>query len=751
MVLIILASFSLNASEFGGIPSNRELMDALDYMNLDLQPVLKWKNKGQEEKAIKELLDYFKEKSADRYYFNWENFENRFELYERKYPEKFKTHNNLASYHLSTYGAETSWKLPFKDLKGNDVTAYELRHLARQQKSADMTLMYYFNQEDPKYQNYFVRQVADLNRAYLSGDYDDEGNGVFEAYRAGKRIHNWLFNHHAYLASQDYSEEHQLLLVRTFMYHGLELAERTRKNRYGNHHTKGLVALFEIAAVFPEFTLSKKWQQQAIDGLVWHIEREINPDGFQFERSVHYHMGDIENYFRVYQLAKINGIELPEVFTRQFRKMFEAMVKLAQPNRRLPVLQDDTDVPYHTNNDVSGVMTTGTLLFEQPVFRYFAGDELDPSVYWLLRDNQLDILASVIPAAPQIESCALEETGYYIMRSGWDENDLYLTITAGLSKNKPDHQHGDMLGMVAYANGHEILPNYQVRYKHAEYKDFKNSWLKNIALVDSIPLGRRWRSNKGRSGFGKWHYLPESQVQSWISEDAFDYFCGTHSGYDTIGVTYEREVLFLKDVGWLVADHFNGTSTHEFQQVWQGRLGQIDDHVYVKTLSDGSGLILNQVNPVEYRIAHGSFRNEISNTTMSWEEDSTFSFFSLLIPFKSPVAMNDIITHLNAKNQVASWQIDRISSDEDKLLSSLIVDNGKSIFYFNRKSESGKNTNFLFRDTASFLVSKRGKSKEIQLLGSSENILNIMNAEDKVKTSKRMLPGDTIRIPILNN
>ncbi len=55
------------------------------------------------------------------------------------------------------------------------------------------------------------------------------------------------------------------------------------------------------------------------------------------------------------------------------------------------------------------------------------------------------------------------------MREGWKPDDKMMIVSAGLDGEKPDHQHGDMLGIQAMANGKIILPNYQVRYSLEDF------------------------------------------------------------------------------------------------------------------------------------------------------------------------------------------------------------------------------------------------------------------------------------------
>lgn len=703
------------------VPTDQEIFNAVDIRVPEIKNAVDLFQKGETESARKLLAGYFKEKSAQRYYFNWEKFEDRFREYRTIYQEAKEGHYHLSDYQISHYNAETSWQLPFRDLTGEEVTAYQLRHLARQQKSADMAIVYFYENEDPQYLDYFVRQVADLNRAFDAGEYDDAGNGIYERFRAGKRIHNWLFAHHAYLASDEYDWEAQFLLIKTFVHHAAQLEKRTKSYSPGNHHTKGLVALFEIAVIFQEFKDSEVWQKQAIDGLMAHMEREINADGFQFERSVHYHKGDIENYFRVYQLAKINNIDLPEAFEVKFWKLFIALVLLAQPNRRLPVLQDDTDIPLADYNDMDDAMTVGAIVFQEPTFKYFSSDKVHHRLYWLFRENQLDQLDHIPSERPEIGSVALAETGYYIMRNGWDVNDCYMTITAGLSEEKPDHQHSDMLGIVAYANGHAVLPNYQVKYNYPDFMDFKNSWVKNVALVDNIPQGTVWKPNSGGSGFGKWLDLPKPEVLAWVSTNNFDYFAGKHNGYENIGVHYIREVLFIKDGLWIVRDRFESAESHTYQQLWQGDYTVSDNQHLYSEFEDGSGLAIVQLPEAEYEIAHGQNRDK-GNVLFSVKGQRNFSFTTLLMPFDSVSNRGFYDRYFvisRGDNQPVISNGIKVDADW------IIKDTSENYYVLGLNELSGKRTRIVFAEPSCAVIQKSGRGCQITCLGNGENEMTV--------------------------
>jgi hypothetical protein len=627
------------------------------------------------EKALKALAEYLRAAYAQRYYVDWRNAPNRFADYRRRFPEREVSHRRLAAIHTGLYPAAARWKLPYRNLLGDEVTAYELRHLARQHKVLDMAFVHHYDGGAPAPVDYFSTQMRSLNAAFEAGEFEDDngGNGVYESFRAGYRVMNWLQIHALFLGSESYDWRDQLDLVRSLLHTAAILQRKNVSFRYGNHQTRGVVALAMVAILFRDFSGTRAWYDQAMSILGQHLEKEVNADGFQFERSVHYHVGDIYNYFQVMQLAQLNNYPVPPAWRGKLESMFDAAVTLARPDRHLPVLQDDTDRPWAEYNEMGDFMLLGSMLFNDPVYNYFAGETVAPAVYWWLRDEQIAAIGSLERQRPALGSDALPDTGYYVMRDGWAAGDHHLVISAGLSAQKPDHQHGDMLGLVAHANGQEILPNYQVRYSLPDYEHFKNSLVKNVAMVDGLLQGRGWKSNKGGSGFGKWERLPSPEVITWLTRDDWDFFAGTHDGYADLGVEYVRKVLFLKGLGWIVRDVFESSSgEHRYQQVWQGHYSpETDDKHHRATFADGSGLDVLQLGRGEPSWAVSSRRgkgNLIYTLTGAPGE-----FTTLLYPFDSFGAR--IQTPFSGQKQLSAggWTL-RTGAGEDLQSGGLLTD-----------------------------------------------------------------------------
>lgn len=705
-------------------------------------------------KGLQALAEYFRENFSTRFFFNWKNLEERFRFYSDHFPSRLATHRQNTDIHMGLYPAAANWKLPYQNLKGDPVSAYELRHLARQHKMLDMAFMYHYENHPPEYIDYFTRQMRSLNAAFESGQFEDDngGNGVYESFRAGYRVMNWLQVHAFYLGSEHYSWQDQIELIRTLLHTGAILHSKNKTFRYGNHQTRGVAALAMIAILLRDFEGTDTWYRDAMAILGQHLEKEVNSDGFQFERSVHYHISDIYNFFQVLQLAQLNGFPVPAEWRQKLKGMFDAAVLMARSDRRLPVFQDDTDQPWAEYNEMGDFMLLGSVLFDDPVINYFASDSVASSVYWLLRNEQIEAIGQLERRRPMVLSTELPKTGYYVMRDGWDKDDFYMAITAGLSEHKPDHQHGDMLGLVARANGQDILPNYQVRYFLDDFEYFKNSFVKNVAIIDGIPQGIGWKSNKGGSGFGKWEELPTPRVISWIKRDNWDFFAGSHDGYTDLGVDYYRKVLFIKGLGWIVRDLFDSsTGEHSFQQIWQGHYSdEGSGNHHRSTFADGSGLEILQLGDLAESWSSAVRRGK-GNLVYAVEGNGV-DYTTLLYPFKS--FSNRIPEPFFKEGRMnANGWIVRTRGDEDMEVgwfttdARLIIENETETFLIGATRISRGANFFKVEEQSDFHLDMQSRqSSELTSLGHKS--LDVTSIIDGVEEPGHLPPGSSVPLTL---
>lgn len=663
------------------------------------------------------LAKYFRQKFSERYFYDWQNIDARFSTYETLYAAKEKSHQERALDHMAKYDGPAQWKLPFNYKNGKPVNAYALRHLARQHKMVDIAYQYHYQNKEAKYIDYFTKQLASLNSSFHKGAYEkiEDGNGVYEAFRSGYRVLNWLHIHNLFLGQVDYSDEEQLTTIATLLQHGAHLYKRNAKFHAGNHQTRGLSALAIVAILLRDFEGTDKWYAHAMDLLEEHLRKEINEDGFQFERTVHYHISDIGNYYYVYQLAKISKLTVKPFWKEKLKSLFESLIKIAYPDKSAPVLSDDTDNPWAEKNDISGALTLGYLLFEAPEMGYFANKKVQAKMFWYVTDKQLEMLNNIEIKVPTMKSVEFPVTGYYIMREGWKATDKMMMISAGLDAKKPDHQHGDMLGVQAVANGKVILPNYQVRYPLKDLELFKNSMTKNVALVDNELQGKQYKSNKGGSGFGKFKELPNPTTITWQKNKDLDVFIGSHDGFKNVGVNYSRQVMYIKDGFWIVKDNFKSNSPHAYKQVWQGHYSlEAAPNLLRSTFDNASGLDIYQLKNIDAVTTEGQRGKQWS--VLSKDAATDFSFITVLYPYKgygNRIDETEKLPNIKGwKSETSQWY----TKGENHV--SLSKEN-KGCF-FSVKQVRLKNINIDFSRLADVFVNHNGTQLVVQNIGAEE-------------------------------
>lgn len=712
------------------VVSNKELVELLK------DDVNEFVGSGSEV-SENDLARYFRQKFSERFFYDYQTFYDRLAHYNGLYKIS-QVHQERAFEHMGNYADSTQWILPFNFLNGEPVNAYALRHLARQHKMVDIAFLYFYKDKDPKYIQYFENQMQSLNSALNTDQYEkiEDGNGVYEAFRSGYRVLNWLWIHNMFLNEPEYSDKDQLITIATLLQHGQHLYERNAQFHSGNHQTRGVSALAMLSILFRDFKGTDDWYERAMLRLGEHMDKEINDDGFQFERSVHYHMSDINNYFYVYQLAKINGVEVDKVWEAKLRGLFKTLVKIAYPDRSAPVLQDDTEIPWAETNDISGAMTLGYLLFEEPEFGYFASDKVDDRMYWFLNNDQVKMLEDIKQQKPTYGSLSFEDTGYFIIREGWGADDKMMIISAGLDAEKPDHQHGDMLGIQAMANGHAILPNYQVRYPLKDFVFFKNSMVKNVALVDNELQGKKWTFNKGGSGFGKFQELPKPEVIAWEVNDDFGLFAGRHDGFENVGVNYTRQVIFVKNEFWIVKDDFRSTENHNYKQVWQGHYTHENGPNLLRaTAADASGHDILQLIYTDTVISSGTRGKQWS--VISKLNQKEFDFISIIYPFQGH---NKRLDEEREEMMINEWEVNQsgweIDGDNPISLSSK-----KGTYLFNVKEMKNQNLTIKSSDKSDFFIKTTKSQLFIFSIGTKNLSITIKTQSKSKKVTRLLEPG----------
>jgi hypothetical protein len=327
--------------------------------------------------------------------------------------------------------------------------------------------------------------------------------------------------------------------------HGKRLALR---HRQGNWLIMEMNGLAQIGILYPELADAENWYAYAVKKLGEELERQIYPDGFQYELSTNYHFVVINNYHRLMQVMKAYGKPVPAGYAEKLEKAAEVHVKIMQPDGRIPDINDGN------NGYTASFLGSLTDLFpENKVFQ------------WVVSGGKEG-------RKPDYRSVALPYSGFMIMRSGWERDSLWAFFDA--APFGTGHQHEDKLNLLLYAGGKLVLTeggNYA--YDTSEMRRYVlSSRSHNTMRLDGTDQNRRLNY--------RWHdgdISAHSGLKYRIEGD-FDYAEGEYNeGYGPgadRSVSHRRSVLFLKKTPadlspfFVVIDRFFAGEEHFYETLW---------------------------------------------------------------------------------------------------------------------------------------------------------------------------------------
>ncbi|MCD6289926.1 MAG: alginate lyase family protein, partial [Anaerolineae bacterium] len=342
-------------------------------------------------------------------------------------------------------------------------------------------------------------------------------------------------------------------MARSYLEHGRYLL--AHQAMFGNNWFQvESTGLGVTALLFPEFKESQRFLHCALRRLEWINRVCFLPDGFQAECSTTYHWFPLRGIASLYELAKLTGYELPDDFDELVERAFNVYVDIAQPDLNMPLLNDCS--PRLVS--VVEPLALGAKLFpEREDFRYMATRR---------REGK----------PPAYTSIAHPHAGYYISRSGWDEDALYTIFDAGYYGL--GHQHEDKLNFVLYAQGRPLIFDPSIyQYKLDAFEPYwRGPRGHNAILVDGKGQNRRLLD----------HPEPKPDPDTtWITGSRFDFGLGWYKdGFATRSVgrapieadrtsldrsiQHARALLTIKGEYVVLVDWILGDGEHTVEQVF---------------------------------------------------------------------------------------------------------------------------------------------------------------------------------------
>ena len=445
---------------------------------------------------------------------------------------------------------------------------------------------------------------------------------------AGRRIQNWIFAHYYFVSTT------RLSCITPGFYRSF-LESLHRQVSYlrdhvtpaRNHRTLELCAIFLAAVVFPEFSESREWLTWSRDELIKNIQSDLQPDGVHCEQSTDYHHLVLKNYLWVKKLARLNQIEMPEPFDQLVTKALEFSLYSHRPDGMIPALSDGDSRCF--------------LDLLQQGYELYGGEDL---LYGASRGTE--------GQPPAMRSKGFPHSGYYVLRSGWGDQDepyqdaRYLIFDCG-PLGAGNHGHLDLLSFEAAAYGKPLIVD-PGRYTYDESGSinwrvrFRGTAYHNTVLIDQQNQTRyEWRKNRFKIAGPE----PERTLVTFVSKPGFDYLHAIARSHE-YPVVHERKVFFVNGEYWVILDLLQAEESHRYDLLFhlaplaQGAVSLSMSH---KTLSIHSPQLLlahplvPTVRPsIEEGFVSTSYgKKEPAPIVQLTQQASNTCFVTVVYPYKS--------------------------------------------------------------------------------------------------------------------
>jgi len=304
-----------------------------------------------------------------------------------------------------------------------------------------------------------------------------------------------------------------------------------------NHYLSDVIGLTWLGLMLPELLEAKSWFEFGRTEMLREMEKQVLPDGADFEASTGYHRFVTELFLYTFWLSRSNGVEIEKNYWTTLKQMLLYTRAYLRPDGFAPLI-GDTDsgqvLPFvhRRADDHAYLLEIGAIVFDDPT----------------LAETQ------------HITSQAFPQAGTYIMRDG----DLYLCFNAsGAGINgRGSHGHNDALSIEVSAGGHAFIVDpgtYVYSADLAMRHEFRSTAYHSTVQID----GREQSTIEMQTPFVIGNEA-NPKVLEWTTSDDFDKVVAEHYGYAPL--THRRTVIFNKrERFWLIDDEFLGVGEHVYE------------------------------------------------------------------------------------------------------------------------------------------------------------------------------------------
>ncbi len=607
-LFIIASTILLNAQEK---PITKSSFDNINLTYLGLEKVNSLYTAAKYEEAANELLSYYRNRKNIKHPdFNIGD-EARFRGKDIGKANQVKADNALEhkfqpqkGYGYYDYGKDINWE--FWPVKDNEVR-WQLHRVTWWQPMG----MAYRSSGDEKYAKEWIFQFRDWAKKNALGLSKENDRYAWRPLEVSERTQSLPGTFNLFVNSPNFTPNFLLEFLNLFNQQADYIP--AHYSAEGNHLLFEAQRVLGAGSIFPELKNAEAWRKSGIEILNREIKLQVLADGMQWELSPTYHVASIEIFLKAYNSAKMAGVakEFPESYVKTIENMAVATAKISFPDYNNPMFGDSW------LNEKAGrikqFQSWAKLFPDNKLLKYFATDG---------QEGATDFLSS-----------ALENSGFYTFRNGWNAKSTVMIVKAG--PEGKFHAQPDNGTFELWVKGRNFTPDAgcYIYSGDAEITKMRN-WYRQTRVHSTLTL-----DNQNM-------VITKAEQNKWEASKNLDILTYTNPSYTDLN--HQRTILFIDQKYFLIIDKAIGKSTGNLGIHFQLKedskpvFDKVKNKVYT-TYADGNNLLIQSLNTdkitlneEEGKVSY-AYAKEIARPAFVFEkpknDDKTQQFISVIYPY----------------------------------------------------------------------------------------------------------------------
>ncbi len=384
------------------------------------------------------------------------------------------------------------------------------------------------------------------------------------------RIFSWIWAYYFTKDSPVWNSDRRAELAKQLLLQG-EIIEENLSYFYSpyNHLIGELAALAFLGTVYSHSPKMHRWRDHYWREMETQLEKQFRADGFTVEQASYYHHFTLGFYLQTAQLRKKNGLPVSPKVWETLERALEFPMHLTRPDGQLPMLGDiDSARSIYFYRPASKwnlrpFLSLGAAIFQRADMKFVAAEPVE-ELLWLLGVDGVEVFVNQRISPPEAASRYFRESGYFVMRDGWQKNSSYCLfdcgeIAHGVHKDETPsaaHGHADILSFELCLEGQPLVidPGFHTYFGDLDWhRYFRDTRGHNAITVN----GCGQAAHENRIG---WSRVSSPRMEHWLSTPELDFACGSIDRFSQLGKNafHRRFLLFSKAQGFLIFDEVLG-------------------------------------------------------------------------------------------------------------------------------------------------------------------------------------------------